>query len=78
MTLRYSHLSPTDQLEAVQRLVETPTATTTAAEEPAEERTTADGGDVIDFPVEKSGGAHNRTADLGIMSRIERDPEEPG
>ena len=31
MTLRYSHLSPTHQREAVQRLTKEPTATTTAA-----------------------------------------------
>src|SRR5262249_8146922 len=30
MTLRYAHLSPTHQREAVQRLVQKPTATTTA------------------------------------------------
>jgi site-specific recombinase XerD len=30
MTLRYAHLSPTHQREAVQRLILKPTATTTA------------------------------------------------
>ena len=67
MTLRYSHLSPAHQLDAVQRLNRTPTATTTATDEMAEKRPAADGAEVIDFPGEKSGGAQNRTADLGIM-----------
>jgi integrase len=67
MTLRYSHLSPEHQLDAVQRLNATPTATTTATAERVEKRPTADGTEVIDFPVEKDGGGLDRTADLGIM-----------
>jgi hypothetical protein len=69
MTLLYSHLSPAHQLDAVQRLNAAPTATATATDAPVENRPTADGAEVIDFPEGTSGGAQNRTADLGIMSR---------
>ena len=68
MTLRYSHLSPAHQLDAVQRL-NPKTATCTATKESAEKQPAAVGAEVLDLPVEKSGGAQNRTADLGIMSR---------
>ena len=67
MTLRYSHLSPAHQLDAVQRLNEKPTATTTATSESTEKKPLAAGAEVVDFPEERSGGAQNRTADLGIM-----------
>jgi hypothetical protein len=33
--------------------------------------------EVVDFPAEKDGGGPDRTADLGIMSGIRRDDEEP-
>ena len=42
MTLRYSHLSPAHQLEAVQRLTRKPTGTTTGTEPEAAKRA-ADG-----------------------------------
>ena len=42
MTLRYSHLSPAHQLEAVQRLTRKPTGTTTGTE-PEAEKVAADG-----------------------------------
>jgi hypothetical protein len=49
----------------------------TATEEPVEKRLTADGAEVIDFPLKNDGGGLDRTADLGIMSLFERDSEEP-
>jgi hypothetical protein len=52
MTLRYSHLSPAHQLDAVRRLDAAPTATATATQEPVELRPTADGAEVMDFPLE--------------------------
>ena len=71
MTLRYSHLSPAHQMDAVRRLdaapADAPTATTTATK-PKRSKVLAGGGlEVFDFPTEKSGDAQNRTADLGIM-----------
>ena len=69
MTLRYSHLSPAHQLDAVQRLNQ-PTATATATDAPPAKQPTADGAEVIELPSESSGGARSRTADLGIMSRL--------
>ncbi len=60
MTLRYSHLSPAHQLEAVQRLNQKPTATTTATE--------PEGGAGAEMPatevVELSGEKRSWRADL--------------
>ena len=67
MTLRYSHLSPAHQLDAVQRLNREPTATSTATAPEANKMAVAGGGEVVDLPVKESGGAWNRTTDLGIM-----------
>jgi len=67
MTLRYSHLSPAHQLDAVQRLNRKPTATTTATEPEANKTAVVSGGEVVDLPVKEDGGAWNRTTDLGIM-----------
>jgi hypothetical protein len=67
MALRYSHLSPAHQLDAVQRLNREPTATTTATEPSADKTAVAGGGEVVDLPLKESGGAWNRTTDLGIM-----------
>jgi hypothetical protein len=53
MILRYSHLSPAHQLDAVQRLNAVPTATATTTDETVEKQRTADGAEVIDFPGEK-------------------------
>jgi hypothetical protein len=77
MTLRYSHLSPAHQLDAVQRLNEAPTAVATATEDAADERPTADGVEVVDFPAKEDGGGLDRTADLGIMSGIRGEDGEP-
>jgi hypothetical protein len=67
MTLRYAHLSPGHQMDAVRRLDENPTGTP-AGTEPSDDQPTSDGdGELLDFAVEMSGGAQNRTADLGIM-----------
>jgi integrase len=67
MTLRYAHLSPAHQLDAVQRLNAEPTATSTATCAVA----LAVVGDVdTQIPVasaEKNGDGLDRTADLGIM-----------
>jgi len=67
MTLRYSHLSPEHQLDAVQRLNRTPTDTTTDTKVEANKTAVAGGAEVIDLPVKENGGAWTRTTDLGIM-----------
>ena len=48
MTLRYSHLSPGHQLDAVQRLNRQPTATATATDEPSAKAAAACGVEVLD------------------------------
>jgi hypothetical protein len=70
MTLRYAHLSPEHQYAAVQRLVCSPSATTSATDgKPA--KVAANGpAEVRVLPSDSSGGARSRTADLGIMSRL--------
>ena len=71
MTLRYSHLSPGHQLDAVQRLnagtdaARSDTGTDTNAT--ASEAVAAVAGEVAELASESSGGARSRTADLGIM-----------
>ena len=71
MTLRYSHLSPGHQLDAVQRLNAPRDAsrsdTATDTEKRASKVATTAGAEVTDLPTETSGGAWNRTTDLGIM-----------
>jgi integrase len=67
MTLRYAHLSPAHQLDAVQRLNREPTATTTATENEAAKAASGRAGEVLVLPRESSGGALDRTGDLGIM-----------
>jgi integrase len=71
MTLRYAHLSPKHQLDAVQRLNRT-TATTTATSAKLPNAAAGGGAQVLELPRESSGGAQNRTGDLGIMSRNNR------
>ena len=71
MTLRYAHLSPGHQLDAVQR-PNSPTDASHRATAPAtdEQRPkVASGGsaEVLELPSESTGGARSRTADLGIM-----------
>lgn len=77
MTLRYSHLSPAHQLDAVQRLNVNPTATTTATSEPGRKVAANVSTQMLDVAAELSGGGLDRTADLGIMSAIPDDEEEP-
>jgi len=67
MTLRYSHLSPAHQLEAVQRLKAAPSATGTATIESGSKTAVAGTPQVVEFPERESGDAWNRTTDLGIM-----------
>jgi len=63
MTLRYSHLSPAHQLDAVQRLNRPPTATTTATEvEPAKAANAATG-KVVELPTESNEPWWDRTTD---------------
>jgi hypothetical protein len=76
MTLRYAHLSPAHQLDAVQRLNRAPTATATATDAEPAKVTRSGGAQVLTLPAETSGGALDRTGDLGIMSLFERDPDE--
>lgn len=71
MTLRYSHLSPAHQLDAVQRLNVTADAahsdTSTDTDDDREKVAALAGAKVPELAGERSGGAQNRTADLGIM-----------
>jgi integrase len=53
MTLRYAHLSPAHQLEAVQRLNRPPTATTTATTSDGDPEEKSPGGEVIELSGEK-------------------------
>ncbi len=70
MTLRYAHLSPGHQLEAVQRVALNPgkpTGSATGTKDDSVQQAVAEGAEVIDLPVKKHGGAWTRTTDLGIM-----------
>ena len=67
MTLRYAHLSPGHQLDAVRRLDAAPTGTRTGTDDPRANGAADDGAEVLDLATEKNGGAQNRTGDLGIM-----------
>ena len=67
MTLRYAHLSPGHQLDAVRRLDTERTGTATGTRYPREKRAASGGAEVLDLPQEESGGGLDRTADLGIM-----------
>jgi site-specific recombinase XerD len=67
MTLRYAHLSPAHQRDAVRRLDACGKATRRATSEPAAQVAASGGAQVVDFPGESDGGGPDRTADLGIM-----------
>ncbi len=67
MTLRYSHLSPAHQLDAVQRLNADPSATRTATSDPSRKVVVGASTQVLDATAEMNGDAWNRTTDLGIM-----------
>jgi len=72
MTLRYAHLSPAHQLEAVQRLnrPDSGDASITGSITGGfgRARVAAGGVELLDAANESSGGALDRTGDLGIMS----------
>ncbi len=70
MTLRYAHLSPAHQLEAVQRLNRKPTDTTTDTEPTEKKTAVAAGAEVRDFPRERSGPPETRTRDPLIKSQL--------
>ena len=53
MSLRYAHLSAAHQLDAVQRLNEAPTATTTATEAQPQETAVAGGAEVVELQEER-------------------------
>jgi Phage integrase family len=68
MTLRYAHLSPEHQLDAVRKLDSGGRTATRTATSPQDAKTAArGGGQPVDPASENSGGAWNRTTDLGIM-----------
>ncbi len=71
MTLRYAHLSPAHQLDAVQRLnrLETAHAGDPPGDPSPDAAKVAEGGDAepTEETSEFTGGARSRTADLGIM-----------
>jgi len=67
MTQRYAHLSPEHQLEAVRRLDTPATATRTATDTAPAKMAARAGAEVLELLKETSGGARNRTGDLGIM-----------
>jgi integrase len=68
MTLRYAHLSPEHQLDAVRKLDSgRATATRTATSPEAAKTAARAGGQAAGITEELSGGAWNRTTDLGIM-----------
>jgi hypothetical protein len=67
MTLRYAHLSPAHQLDAVQRLDRERTATSTATDSEPAKAARGGSAEVFVLPKESSGGGPDRTADLGIM-----------
>ena len=56
MTLRYAHLSPAHQLDAVQRLNHEATATTTATDAAPAKAVGSSGAQVLTLPTETSGG----------------------
>jgi integrase len=68
MTLRYAHLSPEHQLDAVRKLDSGGRTATRTATSPEQAKTAARVGEQVgDVTGETSGGAWNRTTDLGIM-----------
>ena len=70
MTLRYSHLSPAHQLDAVQPLNAKPTDTTTDTGSQAAKTAVAVGAEVIDLPREKSAPGEIRTPDPLVRSQL--------
>jgi hypothetical protein len=70
MTLRYSHLSPAHQLEAVQRLNRKPTDTATDTNPEGNKTLVGIGAEVIKFTEKQEAGARIRTADLLITNQL--------
>ena len=70
MTLRYSHLSPAHQLDAVQRLNRKPTDTTIDTSTEAAKVAVGAGAEVLEFPREESGPPETRTRDPLIKSQL--------
>jgi hypothetical protein len=68
-----AHLSPAHQLDAVQRLNRERTATNTATDSEPAKVASGGGAEVFVLPKESSGGALDRTGDLGIMSPSHRE-----
>ena len=77
MTLRYAHLSPAHQFDAVQRLKRAPTATTNATDAQAAKAVKSGSAQVLPLPKETSGGALDRTGDVGTISPFDPDSWEP-
>jgi site-specific recombinase XerD len=63
MTLRYSHLSPEHQLDAVQRLNRPASATATATEAQTAKVASEAGGKVVDLPTDSNEPCWDRTSD---------------
>jgi integrase len=70
MTLRYAHLSPEHQLDAVQRLNDTPTDTATDTEVRRERSAARGAAQVAELVSEKSGPPGTRTPDPLIKSQL--------
>ena len=70
MTLRYAHLSPAHQLDAVQRLNRKPTDTATDTTPDGGGSTEMPGGEVVELSEEREAGARSRTADLLITNQL--------
>jgi integrase len=70
MTLRYAHLSPAHQLEAVRRLDVEPTGTTTGTEAKLAKAATGQTMEVLDSAGKKNGPRRSRTCDPLIKSQL--------
>ncbi len=70
MTLRYSHLSPKHQLDAVQRLIDAPTSTTTDTNVEASKAVNAKAVEVLEFVNESGATRRSRTDDLLITNQL--------
>ena len=70
MTLRYSHLSPAHQLDAVQRLNSKPsTGTTTDTSTQKAKEAVGAGAEVLEMPGKESAPGEIRTPDLLVRSQ---------
>ena len=71
MTLRYSHLSPAHQLEAVQRLNRPATGTSTKAPKVA-----VSGAAETSAASDSRAGDRGRTGDVQLGNQIDQEPED--